>query len=255
MTYHSVCASQLQVEVQKCTFKTISFFKPTKMQQQQKRKEEEAKQKQLEKIEADRNAVPQNASLIRNPQAIRRVSGYGSHGFDPITPAPTADNAALQAALTPAPTADNAALQAALSAGTTRSNSVTPTLGTNQATIQAGVAAAQVWPGGAESGRADNPSNAVYTGPPIPLWANMAGHKMQNKDIISHSLQMIHKKLDDARSFSNNLTSPPSSNNIMQQIENLKALEANPRVDGNTERVNRFKQKRVAKENEYFDSL
>jgi hypothetical protein len=213
------------------------LLQAAKMQQQQQRKkEEETKQQQLEEIEVDRNAVPQNSNIIRNSQAIRRVSGYGSHGFDPITPAPIADNVALQAAL---------------STGTTWSNSVTPTptLGINQATLQtngghilgrsSGVAV------GAESGGANNPSNAVYTGPPILLWADMAGHKMQNKDIISHSLQMIHKKLDDARSLSNNLTSPPSSNNIMQQIENLKALEANARVDGNTERANHFKQKRL----------
>jgi hypothetical protein len=61
MTYRNMCAPQLQVKVQKCTFNTISFFKPTKMQQQQKRKEEEAKQQELEEIEADGNAVPQNS--------------------------------------------------------------------------------------------------------------------------------------------------------------------------------------------------
>jgi hypothetical protein len=61
-----------------------------------RRQQQQAEQQQLQEIEEDRGMVPQNSNLVRNPQDIRRSTGHGSHGFQPIHRAPPANNYQLQ---------------------------------------------------------------------------------------------------------------------------------------------------------------
>jgi hypothetical protein len=51
---------------------------------EKRQQQHQAEQQQLQEIEEDRGMVPQNSNLVRNPQDIRRSTGHGSPGFQPI---------------------------------------------------------------------------------------------------------------------------------------------------------------------------
>jgi hypothetical protein len=42
-------------------------------------------------------------------------------------------------------------------------------------------------------------SQVIYSGPPIPSWVYMAGYKLQNRETVARSLEMIHTNFLEAR--------------------------------------------------------